>query len=369
MTQAVRNVVNQSDIKSFIEYFITNDKYNGSGDFVQWVKTCLRMHIINSYDNTTPYTVSSSSPQWAISAQERGDHLINVELDENFRQEVSSIAEYIAQLEINDISRLSYVDAKQQTTEWLESIQKAIDDDLVKKMAAEGEQLVCRFTNGFSVWKLTSEKSLHREGERQHNCIGGYWSSVRRNESVVLSLRDEKSKPKVTFELKNKELYEMKETCNRSVTKGMAVMVKMLLDHFNVKYSGARWKANNSITLTGGKGKEYCDLVDGDEIADSLDISGKIVDAIKSVTILGNLNISYSTIKELPADLDVRRGLYCNNTELTSIPEGRYNGNCDVSYTKLTSLPENSVFEGNVYARGIEITVPKSTIIKGRLIN
>lgn len=88
-----------------------------------------------------------------------------------------------------DINSMSYEDVKDE----VESFE-------VEEQVPQGE-VIHRFDDGYTVQKLTTKAQLDAEGRLMQHCVGSYCEDVRRGDSVIYSLRDERGRPHVTMEV------------------------------------------------------------------------------------------------------------------------------------------------------------------------
>lgn len=319
-----RNVTNQEEVTEYLTEYL-DYAYCGNGinqaqveKCQKWLTTVARNHILAHFP-TKPYKKQRgySEPIWIHAARARGDKLVEVQIGSQKDDELlDKLVDYIAISNISDIARLSWTDAVKQQAAHAKAEKERIKKEKEKWKALGGVLPVCTFSDGMKVVELKTADAVVAEGKRQHNCLTGYGNRVKNDGYRVFSIRtpDDKSLISIGVDEDN-DLDDVKETCNKEVQKSNRVYVKQLLARLKVNGHGV-FKATKPV-------------------------------AQKPVELLGVYH----------------RG----NTELTCLQPGEYKGNVDISHTGVKSLPENSTFHGHIYAHGLNLVIPKSTVIKGTI--
>jgi len=68
--------------------------------------------------------------------------------------------------------------------------------------AAPPGVVIASWPDGYTLHRLVTQQQLEAEGETMGHCVGGYWSKVRDEGHVILSLRDAKGKSVATLDIK-----------------------------------------------------------------------------------------------------------------------------------------------------------------------
>ena len=320
-----RNVVNQEALTEYLADFMDciyeGEEYGYIEDTTKcqkWINTVARNHILANFP-TEPYMKSRFEAPWIQAARTRGDDLVMVMFGScDFDDQLCRIAYYIERSGISDVARLSWGDAIKQQIAWMAAEVERIAKEEAKWAAVGGAVPVCTFSDGKQVVELKTEAAVEDEARRQRNCLSSYTERVRQGRYRVLSVRDETGKSLISIGIHiDGTVDDIKETCNRQVQKSNQVYVKQVLQRIGVKNTRHfKWA----------------------KVA--------VASVQKTETV----------------------GLYeRGNTKLTSLKPGEYKGNVDISHTKVKSLPENSTFHGHVYAQGIDLVIPKSTVVKGKV--
>ena len=78
--------------------------------------------------------------------------------------------------------------------------------DELARLRADGAAppgvVIASWPDGYTLHRLVTQQQLEAEGETMGHCVGGYWSKVRDDGHVILSLRDAKGKSVATLDIK-----------------------------------------------------------------------------------------------------------------------------------------------------------------------
>jgi hypothetical protein len=102
-----------------------------------------------------------------------------------------------------DLFKFSFNDAIEKQKEWHDYMIKKYDIEEIEIPDLDEKRIVFRFKkDNYFLYKLTS-KDLPYEGKNMNNCVGGksYQTKVKKGRSIILSLRDSKNQPHITFEI------------------------------------------------------------------------------------------------------------------------------------------------------------------------
>jgi hypothetical protein len=94
-----------------------------------------------------------------------------------------------------------------------------------------------------------------------------------------------------------------------------------------------------------------------------------ITELPKNLTIGGSLKAYHSKLESIPNDTKIGKDVDLSNTPITSLPEELYvTGNLRLSHTKITSLPNGLKVEESLYLRNTPITsLPEDLQVEGGL--
>jgi len=128
------------------------------------------------------------------------------------------------------MQKLSYVDAKRKTDEWVKSnIKKA---KAIKETDGDTEIFI-DFEDGFTFVKLLTKNAFQKEGSAMSHCLAGYNPGKDFN---IYSLRDSKNNPHCTIEVRGeKEINQIKGKGNGSIHPKYINYVLSFLDKVGMK--------------------------------------------------------------------------------------------------------------------------------------
>lgn len=122
--------------------------------------------------------------------------------------------------------RISYLDAMEQSIIWHEKTSKKIE----ALSQSKNVEKILEFDNNFSLVKLLNLESRKWEGHHMGHCIATYTT----NEGFY-SIRDKNNIPKVTFQIYNNLINQIKGKSNSKVADKYMTMVHQAIDYFNMK--------------------------------------------------------------------------------------------------------------------------------------
>ncbi len=103
-----------------------------------------------------------------------------------------------------NILNINFDEAKVQSEEWHESLEKNRSKEFAKRLHLEEKRIVYRTIDGSHFFYLLTPDELKYEGKYMGHCIGTnpfYTSRLKKNQLQILSLRDENNLPHVTIEM------------------------------------------------------------------------------------------------------------------------------------------------------------------------
>ena len=112
-------------------------------------------------------------------------------------------------------------------------------------------------------------------------------------------------------------------------------------------------------------------------LPDNLEVKGgmltrfsRIEELPKGLKVGGTLDLSYSRIKNIPDDIKIGNSLYLHNTKITSLPKGlKVGGSLSLVFADIESLPEGLKVGDILHLQRSKITsLPKGLEVKGELI-
>lgn len=219
------NIVNHEEIQSFISQL----KEGASPRVSSYIDKNIANYIYRKaktkkFIPQLSWKKQSLSTKLAISKGEKLDEVIlDSELYNYLKSAIDYVNTLIAQSE-ESILRISVEDA-------VAHHEKLIILTNAKADEAEGKiHNILRFKDNFTIVKLEDKQAFHREGKLMKHCVGTY--SPTEN---ILSLRDESNHPLITFQLREKEIVQMRSSCNAAVPRKYYPYVKQLMKAKNLK--------------------------------------------------------------------------------------------------------------------------------------
>jgi hypothetical protein len=97
-----------------------------------------------------------------------------------------------------DLYRYDLEQAVQAQREWHDRFRR----DVNRGQAANPGIVWARWPDGATIQRLCTRDLLTQEGASMGHCVGGYWSDVRDDKSIIYSYRDPNGVPQATVELK-----------------------------------------------------------------------------------------------------------------------------------------------------------------------
>ncbi|KKN37449.1 hypothetical protein LCGC14_0763520 [marine sediment metagenome] len=379
LTLLERNVANQGDIKKFIAMV---QERTTRDDVKKWLKSNLRNWIINFYKAATPVEVTSHSPEWLVKAVSAGQDVVDVDLNDRFRQEVEHTVDYLNSLERGEITRIAVPDAIKQADEWTKRLIKQGE----KVHEEEGStKLVMELPNGFGVVRLITDDAFKREGAKMGHCVGSYCSGFEEGRYEIYSLRDNKNDPHGTIEISGKgkllgrDIRQIKGRGNRALVRKYWELAWSFVDKFKLKidydYENiGLYKIKNKLypytklpkdaKISGNLDLSRLSgftLPEGLEVGGTLDLHGTDIKALPAgLKVSGSLYLSNTKIKTLPNNLKVGEDLYLMNTLVTKLPSGlEVSDDLVITNTPVTDIPEDAQIQGDVIGLGHQYKDPK----------
>jgi hypothetical protein len=219
-----RNVANTKEIEDYINGIETGDKRVD-----QWLKQTLRKYLIRDYEQVAPVNkAEENSPEWLKKSLEKGDKVVQVRLDNTFKDKIQHIIDYLKSQDApQNLDRLTVPEALKQSDAWTQQlVKKKVDQDV----ALQGEDILKTYPDGYSWRELTSEASLALEGKKMGHCVGSYWSSVQSGKTRIDSLRDPQNEPHCTIEIRMGKIEQIKGKGNKAVVEQYRHYVKDFLN-------------------------------------------------------------------------------------------------------------------------------------------
>lgn len=217
VTQA-RNIIDLDVWQKELERYLRDQREGVQ----EWINSVFRKWAIKS-GPVNPAKLDANklpkdSPSWLSDAVKRGDDLFSFDYPK-LLQTLGPIVDYLRSIpEDKDLSRMSVPDTEKAAKVWHD---KMLSDKVGREdgvLVEEGTQVVMKFTNGYTMRKLSSAQALNREGEIMGHCVGSYADDVMADRLHIYSLRDAKNVPHVTFEVSSRrEVTQIKGTANEDV--------------------------------------------------------------------------------------------------------------------------------------------------------
>lgn len=107
-----------------------------------------------------------------------------------------------------DLMSMSWAEATDASDEWHKQF---IGQDEYKKPSHKAVT-VASWPDGATLQRITTEAQLDSEGTSMGHCVGGYWSDVRDDRSIILSYRDPDGVPQATLEIKIQAVGPIKDS-------------------------------------------------------------------------------------------------------------------------------------------------------------
>jgi hypothetical protein len=278
------------------------------------------------------------------------------------------------------------------------------------------EQVFMELSDGWRIVRMVSKAALARESQAMGNCIGlGAYDHLLGSADIgLLSLRDRTNEPHVTIDidLGRNVLVEVRGKANTFPKEEYAGIMRPFFrkhgwwerrsgrpDFFFVDPDGGihapeELAAGSVVREIANVGDDVLEklpvtfMVAGDACFRERDLRGFISRGLRGVVVNGRADLSYTTIKCLPAvhgfrgDIDLfgsslsefGRGFRCHGTlklgdndNLKALPSGlSVGGDLVVRGGPLCEVPENLVVGGNLTLSGTQVRkVPKTARIGG----
>ena len=173
----------------------------------------------NSLDDVVPQSYAGEVPAWCQAALDRGDEVIALRLGASLRKRLRRVVAVLeADLQqgcLAALDRLPFEKAEARAEK------RRRDGYTARRRArlARAAVPVFRTAAGADVVRLTAAESLADEGSRMHHCVGGYGypEAVARGSCEIYSLRDSEGRPRVTLEVEDGRVWQVKGFANGSL--------------------------------------------------------------------------------------------------------------------------------------------------------
>lgn len=100
-----------------------------------------------------------------------------------------------------NILEMSFEDAMTQSKAWHDNLGFTYENMPAEAQAEEDEKIIYRCRDGKHYFTMLEPHELGYEGQAMRHCVGGYGDKVRKEQSLILSLRDSNNEPHVTIEI------------------------------------------------------------------------------------------------------------------------------------------------------------------------
>lgn len=158
----------------------------------KWVANRFKKYLIEEYGSEI-YSPREDDAAWVKEALDNGETVYYVSVSEDDYTRYKQYIKYLNTLPQKQVVGLSVADVVKRY------------DSFFKKQNAdetEGVKTVYKFSNGYRVVELMTEKALQLEGKRMAHCIfkPEYWARIKFGLQRHFSLRDRQNDPHVTIE-------------------------------------------------------------------------------------------------------------------------------------------------------------------------
>lgn len=207
-----RNVISVDKIEDYVKELKT-----GVPQIDKWLGSNLRNYLIRDHDEVKPVQPGQvgPEPEWLKKAFEKGEPVYEVFMLRPFKDKIDHVIDYLKSDEApKRLDALTVPEAMKQADAWTKMLTKKKVNPLD---AAEGEEIIKKYSDGFTWRKLTNEAALSREGTEMGHCVGSYWREVESGKTQIYSLRDNKNQPHVTIEVSDDSLVQIKGKGNAAV--------------------------------------------------------------------------------------------------------------------------------------------------------
>jgi hypothetical protein len=347
----------------------------GKENVRKWIDSSLKNWFINKCSVLKEVKkAKKSDPSWVHTSLEKGDLQAIDFKSRAFSQLDQDISHALSYLSTID-GRLNHSveDAIRLANEYVNKINE-------KKSEVGQTETLYTFKDGFTIKKLLDQKELNREGNLMGHCTKderqGYFNKIKAKKIELWSLRDTSNGPHCTIEylIKGKKVLQIKGKQNKGVIKKYIPYVKEFLKSQEkrkiVKNYDPDELINIGILEQDGQWYDILNLPENFTVKGDLDISyTKIKELPEGLIVGGDLDIRNTQIQELPEGLHVNGGLYLSNTQIKELPQGlTVSGSLNLSSTPIKELPEGLIVGGDLDIRNTQIKeLPSGLTVGGDL--
>jgi len=375
-----RNIVNESDIKDWIEDIIENNDIKDKR-IISWLNKQLVQYLKNDYPQVEKiregYLADKKDiPSWVEKGIKEGT-LVEVILNDRLTGEVDNIMDYFSQLsdnELDKIYKIPYDVACTKYKEWLSMLHLNALKNNANNADDNGEYVMpVDLPNGMKWVKLLTPEALDREGdpENMDHCIGkGDFDALLLKKKIsVYSLRDSDNKSHCTIEvLKNNKIAQIKGYKDGPVEQKYVPYVEEFIHN---PFYGKPYKDIQDLDLIGykkinGQMINIYTIPENSTFEGNLDLDDTKIEKLpNNLTIKGSLSIESTPLKILPKNLVIENSLYAQCSKLTKLPPDISVGkNIVVDDTSITKLPDNLTVHGTLSVGGCKIKkLPKGLVV------
>lgn len=382
VTITARNAVFTTKSEKFLNELLDRAE---NTNVKKWINSNLRRWLINNYEDVKPIVRTTRiDSDWLRKAVSAGQDVFRIDLQRRDRDTFLHWIDYLNTLDGN-INKITPEQMPLHIKRWEAQLQRIADNE------EDGIETIHEYSDGFSWVRVFGKQSLNREGKLMNHCVGSYYKQVKKEKTAIYSLRDAQNKPHCTIEIARTTLKQIKGNSNTEVKSQYREYVLDFLDKKYVPYKKIQPNELLNIGLV-QIGHDIFDIhhlpspIKGDldlaftsikELPDGLTVNGnlnllytKVKKLPKGLTVNGDLIASYTEIEELPEDLIVKGSIILYFSPIRKLPKGLIvKGDLDLQHTKIKELPKDLVVMGNLNIIGTDINqIPESVRIGGDII-
>lgn len=198
----------------------------------KWVAGKLKKYLIEEYGSEIyQHENEHNHPAWVKEALANGETVYYVSVSKG---DYEQYKEYV--------SFLNTVPQKQVTGLSVEDVSKRYASFVAKRDAdkIEGVKTVYKFSNGYRVVELVTEKAVQLESRRMANCLvrHNYWDKIQKGTQRHFSLRDKRNDPHVLIEynVANRKIGQIKGYANEQPNKRYFPMLVEFLEFLQANH-------------------------------------------------------------------------------------------------------------------------------------
>lgn len=346
-----RVFLNKEDINIFVNNLSSKAK-------TQNVKTWLSSNLLNFLtkkyrgvrvlnDHSVICTASCKTLAMAVKNKET---IYEINLSNRLKSEVEHIIDFLeSDSAPKRLTRLDYKDAKKQSVEWTNRLNK-LKDEL--NPAFDDLTILADFSDGHKLVWLKTKEDFQFEGQNMRHCVSSYWKNgLDRNENYkILSVRDPDCKPVCTIEtrLRGNEIVieQLKGKENTGVVS--RDIARDIYNYFYEKYRYVTWYDETAfgpkVDLENGKRVPLALMPDNSTIRQNLYLDDSDIQILpKGLTVEGNMSLDNCPISFIGDDLHVKGVLSITNSQVavidSSVKVDRYVTGAE--YSLLVSYPDH----------------------------